>query len=315
MKIIYIFFVIILLISFESFGQVKNKSITKLTNIESSYPYWSPDGSMIVFQSNRADIDNTDIYSMTSNGKNLVRLTSAEGNDELPIWSPDGQQILFSSTRDGNYEIYIMDVDGKNQRNLSNHPSYDSHPNFSPDGKIIIFNSTRDMPNHDKIMTFSRDSNVELYEMDLDGRNVKRVTNYFSWDTYPDISPDGRKIAFRRRTLDIVMGKEIGNSEVFIANRDGSEAYNLSNHPAHDGWPAWSPDGKKIAFASDRERKENWQIYVIDIDGNNLTRITDFDSQGAEFAKPQWSPKGDKILCTRTKDGNVEIYLIELDLL
>jgi TolB protein len=160
MKIIHTFCVIILLISFESFGQLKTKSITKLTNIESSYPYWSPDGNMIVFQSNRADIDNTDIYSMTSDGKNLVRLTSAEGNDELPIWSPDG---------------------------------------------------------------------------------------------------------------------------------------------------------KKMAFASDRERKENWQIYLIDIDGNNLTRITEFDCQGAEFAKPQWSPNGDKILCTRTKDGNVEIFLIELD--
>jgi len=313
MKINYTFCIILLIISYESIGQVKTKSVTKLTNIESSYPYWSPDGSMIVFQSNRNDIDNTDIYTMTSDNKNLVRLTSAQGYDELPIWSPNGKQILFSSTRDGNYEIYIMDADGGNQRNLSNHAGYDSHPNFSPGGETIIFNSTRDMPNHDKIMTFTRESNVELYEMDLDGRNVKRVTNYFSWDTYPDISPDGNKITFRRRTVDTVMGKEIGNSEVFIANRDGSEAYNLSNHPAYDGWPAWSPDGKKIAFASDRERTENWQIYIIDIDGNNLTRISDFDSQGAAFAKPQWSPLGDKILCTRSKDGNVEIFIIELE--
>ncbi len=313
MKIIYIFCITLLLISFETVGQIKTKSITKLTNIESSYPYWSPDGSMIVFQSNRTDINNTDIYTMTLDGKDLVRLTTAQGYDELPIWSPDGNQILFSSTRDGNYEIYIMDTDGENQRNLSNHAGYDSHPNFSPDGKTIIFNSTRDMPNHDEIMSFTRESNVELYEMDLDGTNVNRVTNYFSWDTYPDISPNGNKIVFRRRTVDTVMGKEIGNSEVFIANRNGDEAYNLSNHPAYDGWPAWSPDGKKIAFASDRERKENWQIYIIDVDGNNLTRITDFDSQGAEFAKPQWSPKGNKILCTRTKDGNVEIYLIELE--
>jgi Tol biopolymer transport system component len=109
------------------------------------------------------------------------------------------------------------------------------------------------------------------------------------------------------------MGKDIGNSEVFIANRDGSEAYNITNHPEHDGWPSWSPDGTKIAFASERERGQNWQIYTIKLDGTELTRLTEFDSQGAEFAKPQWSPKGDKILCTRTKDGNVEIYLIELE--
>lgn len=313
MKIIIIFWVTLLLIPFESFGQAKNRTITKLTNIETSYPYWSPDGSMIVFQSNRNDIDNTDIYTMTTNGKNLKRLTTAEGYDELPIWSPNGKQIVFSSTRDGNYEIYIMEANGENQRNLSNHAGYDSHPNFSPDGKKIIFNSTRDMPNHDEIMTFTRESNVELYEMDIDGGNVKRVTNYFSWDTYPDISPDGNKIAFRRRIVDTVMGREIGNSEVFIANRDGSGAYNLSNHPAYDGWPSWSPDGNKIAFASDRERMENWQIYTINIDGTNLTRLTEFDIQGAEFAKPQWSPDGTRIICTRTKDGNVEIILIELD--
>jgi TolB protein len=168
-------------------------------------------------------------------------------------------------------------------------------------------------PNHSVDSSFTRTSNIELYEMNLDGSEVKRVTNYPSWDTYPDISPDGTKIAFRRRTVSNVLGKEIGNSEVFIANRDGSEAYNITNHPEHDGWPSWSPDGTKIAFASDRERGLNWQIYTINIDGTELTRLTEFDSQGAEFAKPQWSPKGDKILCTRTKDGNVEIYSIELE--
>jgi TolB protein len=313
MKIKYLFCITTLLISIESSGQVKTKNITKLTNIESSYPYWSPDGSKIVFQSNRLD-DNSEVYIMDSDGRHIVRLTNSEGFDEAPIWSPDGNSILFTTDRDGDHEIYIMDVNGENQRNLTNHPAYDGHPNFSPDGQKIIFNSSRIMsPNHSVDSSFTRTSNIELYEMNLDGSNVTRVTNYPSWDTYPDISPDGTKIAFRRRTVSNIMGKDIGNSEVFIANRDGSEAYNITNHPEHDGWPSWSPDGTKIAFASERERGQNWQIYTIKLDGTELTRLTEFDSQGAEFAKPQWSPKGDKILCTRTKDGNVEIYLIELE--
>jgi len=313
MKIKYLFCITTLLISIESNGQVKTKNITKLTNIESSYPYWSPDGSKIVFQSNRLD-DNSEVYIMDSDARHIVRLTNSEGFDEAPIWSPDGNSILFTTDRDGDHEIYIMDVNGENQRNLTNHPAYDGHPNFSPDGQKIIFNSSRIMsPNHSVDSSFTRTSNIELYEMNLDGSNVTRVTNYPSWDTYPDISPDGTKIAFRRRTVSNIMGKDIGNSEVFIANRDGSEAYNITNHPEHDGWPSWSPDGTKIAFASERERGQNWQIYTIKLDGTELTRLTEFDSQGAEFAKPQWSPKGDKILCTRTKDGNVEIYLIELE--
>ncbi len=313
MKIRYLICITTLLISIESIGQINTKNITKLTNIESSYPYWSPDGSKIVFQSNRLD-DNSEVYIMDSDGRHIVRLTNSDGFDEAPIWSPDGNSILFTTDREGNHEIYIMDVNGKNQRNLTNHLAYDGHPNFSPDGQKIIFNSSRIMsPNHSVDSSFTRTSNIELYEMNLDGSNVKRVTNYPSWDTYPDISPDGTKIAFRRRTVSNIMDKDIGNSEVFIANRDGSEAYNITNHPEHDGWPSWSPDGSKIAFASERERGQNWQIYTIKLDGTELTRITEFDSQGAEFAKPQWSPKGDKILCTRTKDGNVEIYLIELE--
>ena len=313
MKIRHSIFISILLFSIQLFGQNTAEGITKLTNIESSYPYWSPDGSKIVFQSNRLD-DNSEIYVMNSDGQNIRRLTDSKGFDENPIWSPDGKSILFATNRDGNHEIYMMDVDGENQRNISNHSAYDGHPNFSPDGQKIIFNSSRIMsPDHSVESAFTRTSNIELYEMNLDGSNVTRVTNYPSWDTYPDISPDGTKIAFRRRTVENIMGKEIGNSEVFIANRDGSEAYNISNHPSHDGWPSWSPDGKKIAFASERERAQNWQIYTTNIDGSELTRLTEFDSQGAEFTKPQWSPNGDQLLFTRTKDGNVEIFTIDLE--
>lgn len=291
---------------------VNVRPIEKITNIETSYPYWSPDGTKIVFQSNRNDND-SEIYSMNADGSNIKRLTHTKGYDETPIWSPDGTKILFVSTRDGNYEVYIMDIDGKNQKNLTNHPASDGHPNFSPDGKRIIFYSNRIMPPETyKDDPFTNEVNYEIYEMDLDGNNIKQITDYSGWDTYPDISPDGKKIAFRRR-IPTEIGSYKGNSEVFIANRDGSEAYNLSNYPEHDGWPSWSPDGLKIAFASERERADNWQIYVINLDRTGLTRLTEFDAQGAEFAKPQWSPDGKKIICTRTKDGNVEIFIIKLE--
>lgn len=209
------------------------RPIKKITNIESSYPYWSPDGTMIVFQSNRMD-DDSEIYTMNADGTNVKRLTFSKGPDESPIWSPDGKYILFASYRNGDSEIYLMDIDGKGQRNLTNHPAYDGHPNFSPDGTKIIFNSSRIMsPNHSLDSSFTRTSNIELYEMNLDGDQVKQITDYWSWDTYPDISPDGGKIAFRRRTVTDILGKKIGNSEVFIANRDGSQAYNISNHSGH----------------------------------------------------------------------------------
>ena len=94
MKIKSILCIQILLLFFNASGQVSTSGITKLTNIETSYPYWSPDGTKIVFQSNRLD-DNSEIYIMDSDGRNIERLTYSEGFDENPIWSPDGKHILF----------------------------------------------------------------------------------------------------------------------------------------------------------------------------------------------------------------------------
>ncbi|WP_222983073.1 TolB family protein [Flagellimonas meishanensis] len=140
------------------------KEIEKITNIESSYPYWSPDGKKIVFQSDRLDND-TEIYVMNVDGSNLERLTFVKGFNGSPIWSTNGKHIVFSSMRDGgNHDIFIMKLDGSEQRNLTNHPAYDGHPNFPPDGQRIIFNSNRIMglENYEGSV-FTRDSNVELY--------------------------------------------------------------------------------------------------------------------------------------------------------
>ncbi len=295
------------------YAQWKAKSVEKITNIETSYPYWSPDGTQIVFQSNRND-DRSEIYTMKADGTDVKRLTFDKEMNETPIWSPDGKTILFCSERKGNVEVYLMDADGKNQRNVTNHPAHDGHPNFSPDGKRIIFHSNRNMhPDSAKLNPFGKNSRHDLFEMDLDGKNIKQITESPRWDTYPDISPDGKRITFRR-IIPSDMSNYKSNSEVFIADRDGKNAVNLSKYPDHDGWGAWSPDGKVIAFASDRERFGNWQIYLIHPDGTGLKRLTEFDSQEAFFAKPQWSPDGKKIICTRSKDGNVEIFQIELEL-
>jgi TolB protein len=294
-------------------AQLRAKTIVKHTNIESTYPYWSPDGSRIVFQSDRNDND-VEIYSMKSDGTDIRRLTTSKGLDETPIWSADGKYIVFASERDGNYEIYVMEPDGTNQTNISNHPAHDGHPSFSPDSKRIIFHSNRKMP----ASTYSQDAfhltvKHDLYEMDVNGKNIVQVTNSDIWDTYPDISPDGRKIVFRRLIM-TDMGIAKTNSEVFIAERDGSNALNLSRYPDHDGWPAFSPDGKMIAFASEREFFQSWQIYIMNTDGTAIRRITEFESPGTAFTKPQWSPDGKTLLCTRTKDGNVEIFTIELEM-
>src|SRR5947209_1009045 len=106
-------------------------------------------------------------------------------------------------------------------------------------------------------------------------------------NTYPVFSPDGTKLAFRR-----MLGEM--NSEVFVADSDGSDQRNLTNNPAFDGWPAWSPDGKQIVFASNRGNS-NYQIYVMNADGSNVRRVA--PTEGRATA-PQWSKDGKTIYFT-----------------
>lgn len=298
LKIIIIFFILPLTLD----AQVEVNTIIKITNIESSYPFWSPDGSQIVFQSDRND-DDSEIYIMNADGTGIKRLTNSPGPDQTPVWSPDGSRIVFQSFRDGNAELYSMTPEGDNLVNLTNHHSEDSHPKFSHDGLKIIFDSDRE----------SLQSNWEIYEMNLDGTSLDRKTDYENWDTYASISPDGSKILWRRVTGSTDLDSPERNSEIFIMDRNGTDAINISNNPAFDGWPSWSPDGDLIAFASDRQRKEYYDIYIMTPTGNYVRKITSSSKDGY-FTKPIWfrDGNGSKIVCTRTKDGNVEIFIIEL---
>ena len=103
-------------------------------------PSWSPDGSRLVFISNRDGPLN--LYTVSVNGTGLARLTSGSSEDDSPSWSPDGRSIAFVSTRDGNPEIYRMNADGSGAVRLTDDPGIDIHPTWAPDGRSIIWNSS-----------------------------------------------------------------------------------------------------------------------------------------------------------------------------
>jgi TolB protein len=276
--------------------------ITKLTNIETSYPNWSPDGRQIAYQSNRTG--NSEIYVMSADGTGAIQLTHDPAVDENPSFSPDGRRIAFRSYRDGNAEIYTMAVDGSDVRNLTRNAADDIHPYWTPDGKNIVFNSNR-------LLNAAGAPTQSVFIMRSDGSEVRRVIGDAPLieDTYAQFSPDGSQLAFRRRLDEETPGWEQnpGNSEIFTMNADGSGVRRLTDHPGFDGWPSWSPDGRWIAFAS--ERTKQYQIYLVHPDGTGLRQLT---TAPGNFTKPIFSPDGRRMVCTRTLDGNVEIFVLDL---
>ena len=221
-------------------------------------PAWSPDGTRIVFVSDRDGVGSTEIYVMNADGGNPTRLTNNMFDDVSPVWSPDGSRIAFVSDRTGDNEIFTMNPDGSGATNLSRTPGFDDiDPAWSPNSQRIAFATTRD-----------DNTTYEIYTMAADGSGQTRLTNNSADDAQP-AWPPGRIIFTSERD---------GNAEIYsMSATDGSGQTRLTNNPASDVDPAASSDGTQIVFASDRDFPSGtggFEIYTMTAAGNVQTRLT-----------------------------------------
>lgn len=251
-------------------------------------PDWSPDGSKIAFSSNRAGKQH--VYVMNADGTSFTQLTSSAEDDTEPSWSPDGKQIAFTSSRDGNNEVYLMNADGTNQRRLTNDPSSDRSPKWSPDGRILF--------------TSNRDGQGDIYVTDDAGRNITRLTKMeagqAAW------SPDGRRVSFVAAGVEKIAGHF--QFQIFVVDADGSNLKMLTKSADSTFGPCWLPDGSAIAFNGDKFGVIA-NIFQIGLDGANLKRLT----AGPKIdARPAFSPDGSKLAFQSNRDGDYEIYVMNL---
>lgn len=263
---------------------------TQVTHQKNSDPSMSPDGKRMVAISEATGREQ--LATMNIDGSQAVSITSAPYDHEDPAWSPDGTRIAYISMEGGGQVIHIMNVDGSNDVALTPASQKTIHPSWSSDSASIIYCTDDDLKPPKK-------NTSEIYVIDIASKQVKMLISGGT-NTYPSWSPDGRHIAFRK-----MIGET--NSEVFVANSDGSGEKNLTNDPAFDGWPAWSPDGRRIAFASNRQSKGH-QIYVMNSDGTAPQRVA--DTEGRATA-PKWSTDGRKLyfpIC-RGKELGCEVFV------
>ena len=176
----------------------------------------------------------------------------------------------------------------------------------------IAFTSNRDGRAHVK----NGFPTTDIFVMDADGGNLQRRTNTPGFDNHPSWSPDGKRIAFMSDRDGHVNAHGFPSFEIYVMDADGGNQQRLTENPNQDEYPSWSPDGKRIVFASKRDG--NYEIYVMDADGSNPRRLTENPMVDRD---PSWSPDGKRIVFRARRDGHFEnkfaitfeIYVMDAD--
>jgi len=243
--------------------------------VTSWLPDWSPDRKRIVFSSNRTGPWD-DLYVMDADGGNVQQLTDTpQVSEHDAAWSPDSRHIAYDrapitagGTRQS-AQIWIIDADGSNANALTTGSSRNMRPAWSPDGSTIAFMSDRHAEFNLSLMG-TEEGDLEIYLMDRDGSNIRRLTEFAGTALSPAWSPDGQRIAFH--------GRGDGNSNIYVMNAAGSNQRRLTNEPRVDGRPTWSPDGREIAFNCGPENQfEKFEICLIRADGSGFRTLTKND--------------------------------------
>ena len=283
-------------------GEAGYQQHTRVDEGEDAGVAIDPAGHWMVYSSTRHS-ERSDLYLQRVDGTSVTQLTSDAADDAFPAFSPDGSRIAFCSTRSGSWQVYLMDRDGRNVVQVTSGRTQCVHPTFSPDGNRIAYSSLG-----------GRSGQWELWTADLGNGSQKMI----GYGLFPRWSPrkDVDRIAYQRPrqrgsrwfslwTIDLVDGEGRRPTEVAVSP------------VAAIVTPCWSPDGKKLAFATvvepskdlDGQAYGRQDVWTVDADGGNRQRLTD---GGGSNLMPFWGTDG-RVYFVSDRDGHECVWSVRAE--
>ena len=301
-------------------GGAARRAMSDPAEVFSESPAYTADGLGIVHSSNRGGATNIWFYPRA--GGPPVRLTAGAGPDTGPTIASDGT-VAYINSRWRN-TLNVHSLTGGGSRTLATHSPFMWGPAFSPDGNEVAFSRSEvdgswhiwtvstsggtprrltDTPDGEVYSRYSRDGSSVVFHTWGTPRRIGRVARTGgapvmlafgdASDAYPDLSPDGQRIAFTRT--------DQRAERIYVAPVSGGTPTLLTESPG--AVPRWSPDGKSIVFAANRGYYGG--IFVVDADGSNLRRLT------TAGGWPVWWPDGTQIaFIVIGRNGDQEIHAV-----
>ena len=259
--------------------------------------YFSLDGSKLIFQSEREEGNPFyQIYVLDLNTGETTRVSPGTGKTTCGFFQPGTDRVLFASTHadsqtmekqkaeeefrasgkqrryswdyDDAFEIYSAKQDGTDLVNLTHSPGYDAEGAFSPDGKEIVFCSLRAAFPPEKLSPelrarYDKDASWfgDIYIMNADGSNVRRLTDAPGYDGGPFFSPDGQRIVWRH------FEENGAIADVWTMKTDGSDKRRITDFKSMSWAPFYHPSGEYIIFTSNKLGFENFELFMVEADG------------------------------------------------
>ena len=302
--------------------------------------YFSRDGSLLVFQSERERSNPFfEIYLLALGTGQTRRLSPGFGKATCGRIHPSAARVLFASTHldpgsrakqreelsrraagsaaryawdyDAHFDIFEADLAGHHVRNLTHSVGYDAEGSWSPDGALIVFSSNRrayrgTLSARERDL-FGSDASyfLDVYRMNADGTDVRRLTDTEGADGGPFFSPDGKRIVWRRFSVDG------WTAEIFTMNADGTDQRQITRLGAMSWAPYYHPSGDYVIFTTSAGESGNFELYVVDTEGRSEPeRVT---SSEAFDGLPVFTPDGTRLTWTSTRNPKKQAQIFIAD--